>query len=69
MECEGCLEGSSGKLVTVRDTLRMGKGLFADQDIKAGDYIIPYDGRITHRKPKIMNNYVAQIKYPENVAV
>ena len=40
----------------------MGKGVFADQDIKAGDYIVPYDVKVTHRKPKVRNNYIAQIK-------
>ena len=53
----------------VRESLQMGMGLFADQHIKGGDYIVPHDGKVTHRKPKIRNNYVAQIKYPENVAV
>ena len=69
MKCEGCQEGSSGKSVTVRETVLMGKGLFADQNIKAGEYIVPYDGKKTDKKPKGRNNYIAEIKYPENAVV
>ena len=67
-ECEGCVEGSRGKSVMARETLQIGKGLFADQNIKAGDCIFPYDGKVSHRRPRNRCNYVVQIKYPENAS-
>ena len=61
-KCRGCIDGKQGKNVIVKETFNMGKGLFANESIDIGDYITPYEGKVTKKKPKFKNNYVVEIR-------
>ena len=55
--CNKCAEMLEGKQVQMRTTDNMGNGLFSDENIKEGDYIVKYTGTVTNEKPDASNEY------------
>ena len=48
--CEICLNMLGGKKVETRETEKMEIGLFGGENIKQGDYITKYTGKVTKNK-------------------
>ena len=48
-----CLSRNGEKKVGIKMTARMGKGLIANQNIRQGEYIAPYQGELLTKRPKI----------------
>ena len=62
--CCECKAGLKGGEVKKSETSLMGYGLFADEDIAKGTYIIRYRGEILDEIDNNTNNdYVAVVKY------
>ena len=60
--CENCLAIFEQKFIEKRATTGMGYGLFANQNIEEGEYIVKYTGEMSNNKPDIFTEYTVGIE-------
>ena len=59
--CDICKDGIKGKNEHYNMTSNMNFGLFACEDIKDGEYIVEYKGRLLKKRPRIIKDYIIEV--------